>query len=47
MQSTDMTNTTGGERMADTQYEFHFANASNLAMFKADPWRYTPAWGGF
>jgi len=45
--SKDMTNTTSGERMEDTAYEFHFANASNLATFKADPWRYTPAWGGF
>ena len=46
--STDMTPAgAGGERMKDTDYEFHFSSAANLAKFKSDPWRYTPAWGGF
>jgi len=42
----DATNTTG-QRMEPTAYTFHFESASNLARFKADPWKYTPAWGGF
>ena len=44
--SRDMSNSTG-ERMQPTAYEFRFASAANLATFAADPWRYTPAWGGF
>tara|TARA_B110001452_G_C15184804_1_gene411513 strand:+ start:746 stop:1018 length:273 start_codon:yes stop_codon:yes gene_type:complete len=36
-----------GQRMPPTNYTFHFASAANLARFAADPWKYTPAWGGF
>lgn len=28
-------------------YTFHFKNAANQAKFKADSWKYAPAWGGF
>ena len=46
--STDMSPVSPGvERMKDTAYEFHFSSAANLAKFQADPWHYTPAWGGF
>lgn len=38
---------TKGERMLPTNYTFHFASAANLAAFASDPWKYTPAWGGF
>ena len=43
----DMNNATTGQRMQPTAYEFWFSSAANLERFKADPWRYTPAWGGF
>ena len=45
--TTDQSNSTGGERMKPTNYEFHFESAANRDLFAADPWKYTPAWGGF
>lgn len=28
-------------------YQFHFKSDANANAFKADPWRFAPAWGGF
>ena len=43
--ATDDSNTT--EKMEPTNYTFYFSSAENLSLFRDDPWKYAPQFGGF
>jgi hypothetical protein len=38
---------TASPKMTPSNYTFLFKDAANLATFKANPFKYTPKWGGF
>lgn len=37
----------GNEKMDPTNYTFLFSSAANLGLFREDPWKYAPRFGGF